>query len=73
MKEHIAPFFKGVSIKRDSEIDKCIEAWQIYAEIEANHQDKEYLEPNTWPVSKRYNGKEIIQEYNIKENYLYKK
>lgn len=73
MKEHIAPFFKGVSINESSEIDKCIEDWQIYAEIEANHKNKNHLEPNRWPVSKRYNGKEIIQEYNIKENYLYKK
>ena len=73
MEEHIAPFFSDVKIVKNQEIKNCIEEWQQYAEIKSDQEEKKHLEPNTWPVPKRYNGKELIQEYNIKENYLYKK
>lgn len=59
MKEQILPMLPFIDYKETQELLDLVDQWEEYAKIEKPCEQKSHLEPEIWPVAKRYNNKHI--------------
>lgn len=59
-KKYIQPKVISKSFTPNADILKCVQDWEEYAKIKKSFNEKEHLQPKSWPSNKRYlNGSEI--------------